>query len=161
MTKLNFFSRFHPDRFRQPGDDAAKRESAGQKAVPPQPAKTGAGAARLASSEATDTGGPPTAGPSEQPPFVKDKVMDYRPELNLKDLLMDAKDKYGIESVIGKEPERNEDIAESYEEGASGTALAKKFSLSSPLNKTGTEATDTTDSTVSADSSPTRRKGSE
>jgi hypothetical protein len=161
MTKLNFFNRFHPDRFRPSGEDAAKADSAGQKPAPPQPEKTLAGAAGLVSPAGKDKGGPAAAGPSAQPPFSKDKVMDYRPELNLKDLLMDAKKKYGIESAIEKEPERNEDIAESYEEGASGTALAKKFSLSSPLNKTGKGPGDATDSTVSADSTPTKRKDSD
>ena len=38
--------------------------------------------------------------------------------------------KYEIESVIAKNAERNQKIVESYESGASGTALAKKFKLS-------------------------------
>jgi DNA invertase Pin-like site-specific DNA recombinase len=38
--------------------------------------------------------------------------------------------KYGIESVIAKNDERNQKIVEAYEGGASGTALAKKFKLS-------------------------------
>lgn len=38
--------------------------------------------------------------------------------------------KYGIESVIAKNDERNKKIVKTYEGGASGTALAKKFKLS-------------------------------
>lgn len=38
--------------------------------------------------------------------------------------------KYGIESVIAKNAERNEKIVEMYESGVSGTTLAKKFKLS-------------------------------
>jgi len=38
--------------------------------------------------------------------------------------------KYGIESVIAKNDERNQKIVDAYESGASGTALAKKFKLS-------------------------------
>ncbi len=38
--------------------------------------------------------------------------------------------KYGIESVIAKNAERNAKIVKAYEAGASGTALAKKFKLS-------------------------------
>jgi len=38
--------------------------------------------------------------------------------------------KYGIESVIAKNAERNEKIVKAYESGVSGTALAKKFKLS-------------------------------
>ncbi len=38
--------------------------------------------------------------------------------------------KYGIESVIAKNAERNQKIVVAYEKGASGTALAKKFKLS-------------------------------
>ena len=37
---------------------------------------------------------------------------------------------YAIESVIAKNSERNEDIIELYENGTSGTDLAKKFKLS-------------------------------
>ena len=38
--------------------------------------------------------------------------------------------KYGVESVIAKNAERNQKILEAYESGVSGTALAKKFKLS-------------------------------
>jgi Mor family transcriptional regulator len=38
--------------------------------------------------------------------------------------------KYGIESVIAKNAERNKKIVAAYKGGASGTALAKKFKLS-------------------------------
>jgi hypothetical protein len=38
--------------------------------------------------------------------------------------------KYGIESVIAKNDERNRKIVVAYEGGASGTALAKKYKLS-------------------------------
>jgi DNA invertase Pin-like site-specific DNA recombinase len=38
--------------------------------------------------------------------------------------------KYGIESVIAKNDERNQKIVNSYEGGSSGTTLAKKFKLS-------------------------------
>ncbi len=38
--------------------------------------------------------------------------------------------KYGIESVIAKNAERNEKIVKAYKTGASGTAIAKKFNLS-------------------------------
>ncbi|HEX7510535.1 MAG TPA: hypothetical protein VF335_04495 [Chitinivibrionales bacterium] len=38
--------------------------------------------------------------------------------------------KYGIESVIAKNDERNQKIVKAYESGASGTALSKKFDLS-------------------------------
>lgn len=38
--------------------------------------------------------------------------------------------KYGIESSLSDNPERNADIIKAYEGGASGTALAKKFKLS-------------------------------
>ncbi|MBD3393090.1 MAG: hypothetical protein GF418_13290 [Chitinivibrionales bacterium] len=38
--------------------------------------------------------------------------------------------KYGIESVIAKNAERNKKIVAAYKAGASGTALAKKFKLS-------------------------------
>jgi DNA invertase Pin-like site-specific DNA recombinase len=38
--------------------------------------------------------------------------------------------KYGIESVIAKNDERNQKIVKAYETGASGTAIAKKFDLS-------------------------------
>jgi DNA invertase Pin-like site-specific DNA recombinase len=38
--------------------------------------------------------------------------------------------KYGIDSVIAKNDERNAKIVKSYKSGASGTALAKKFGLS-------------------------------
>jgi DNA invertase Pin-like site-specific DNA recombinase len=38
--------------------------------------------------------------------------------------------KYGIESVIAKNAERNKKIVSAYKTGASGTALAKKFDLS-------------------------------
>lgn len=38
--------------------------------------------------------------------------------------------KYGIESVIAKNVERNQNIVKAYSAGTSGTALAKKFKLS-------------------------------
>jgi DNA invertase Pin-like site-specific DNA recombinase len=38
--------------------------------------------------------------------------------------------KYGIDSVIAKNDERNSKIVTSYKSGASGTAVAKKFGLS-------------------------------
>jgi hypothetical protein len=38
--------------------------------------------------------------------------------------------KYGIESLIAKNEERNQKIVAAYEKGASGTTLAKKFGLS-------------------------------
>jgi DNA invertase Pin-like site-specific DNA recombinase len=38
--------------------------------------------------------------------------------------------KYGIESSLSDNPERNSDIIKAYEAGSSGTALAKKFKLS-------------------------------
>jgi len=38
--------------------------------------------------------------------------------------------KYGIESVIAKNAERNKKIVSAYKSGVSGTALAKKFDLS-------------------------------
>ena len=38
--------------------------------------------------------------------------------------------KYGIESVIAKNVERNQKIVKAYKAGTSGTALAKKFKLS-------------------------------
>jgi len=38
--------------------------------------------------------------------------------------------KYGIESVIAKNVERNQNIVKAYNAGTSGTALAKKFKLS-------------------------------
>ncbi len=38
--------------------------------------------------------------------------------------------KYGVESSIANNPERNAEIVELYESGTSGTALAKKFDLS-------------------------------
>lgn len=38
--------------------------------------------------------------------------------------------KYGIESSLADNPERNADIVKLYEGGTSGTALAKKFKLS-------------------------------
>ncbi|NLD98578.1 MAG: hypothetical protein GX640_01775 [Fibrobacter sp.] len=38
--------------------------------------------------------------------------------------------KYGIESSLADNPERNAEIAKLYEDGTSGTALAKKFKLS-------------------------------
>ncbi|MBD3343528.1 MAG: helix-turn-helix domain-containing protein [Chitinivibrionales bacterium] len=38
--------------------------------------------------------------------------------------------KYGIESVIAKNAERNKKIVEMYKAGKSGTAIAKKFKLS-------------------------------
>jgi len=38
--------------------------------------------------------------------------------------------KYGIESVIAKNAERNEKIVKAYRAGTSGTAIAKKFRLS-------------------------------
>jgi len=38
--------------------------------------------------------------------------------------------KYGIESVIAKNDERNQKIVKAYESGSSGTALSKKFDLS-------------------------------
>ena len=38
--------------------------------------------------------------------------------------------KYGIESVIAKNVERNQKIVKAYNSGVSGTALAKKFKLS-------------------------------
>jgi hypothetical protein len=38
--------------------------------------------------------------------------------------------KYGIESSLADNPERNADIVAAYGKGASGTALAKKFKLS-------------------------------
>lgn len=38
--------------------------------------------------------------------------------------------KYGIESMIAKNDERNEKIVKAYQKGASGTALSKKFQLS-------------------------------
>lgn len=38
--------------------------------------------------------------------------------------------KYGIESVIAKNAERNQKIVKAYKSGASGTTLAKKFKLS-------------------------------
>jgi hypothetical protein len=38
--------------------------------------------------------------------------------------------KYGIDSVIAKNAERNQKIAKAYGTGASGTTLAKKFDLS-------------------------------
>jgi len=38
--------------------------------------------------------------------------------------------KYGIESSLSDNPERNSDILKAYEAGSSGTALAKKFKLS-------------------------------
>jgi transposase len=38
--------------------------------------------------------------------------------------------KYGIESVIAKNVERNQKIVKAYKSGVSGTALAKKFKLS-------------------------------
>ena len=38
--------------------------------------------------------------------------------------------KYGVESVIAKNAERNQKIVGAYKKGASGTALAKKFDLS-------------------------------
>jgi phage terminase large subunit len=38
--------------------------------------------------------------------------------------------KYGIESVIAKNAERNKKIVAAYRGGASGTTLAKKFKLS-------------------------------
>ena len=38
--------------------------------------------------------------------------------------------KYGIESVIAKNAERNEKIVKAYKTGTSGTAIAKKFKLS-------------------------------
>lgn len=38
--------------------------------------------------------------------------------------------KYGIESVIAKNAERNQKIVGMYQKGSSGTALAKKFKLS-------------------------------
>ena len=38
--------------------------------------------------------------------------------------------KYGIDSSIVNNPQRNSDIVEAYDSGASGTALAKKFDLS-------------------------------
>lgn len=38
--------------------------------------------------------------------------------------------KYGIESVIAKNVERNQKIVQAYKSGTSGTALAKKFKLS-------------------------------
>ena len=38
--------------------------------------------------------------------------------------------KYGIDSVIAKNAERNEKIVKAYKSGASGTNLAKKFKLS-------------------------------
>jgi hypothetical protein len=38
--------------------------------------------------------------------------------------------KYGIESSIADNPERNAEIIKQYKAGASGTALSKKFELS-------------------------------
>jgi len=38
--------------------------------------------------------------------------------------------KYGIESSLADNPERNAEITKLYESGTSGTALAKKFKLS-------------------------------
>lgn len=38
--------------------------------------------------------------------------------------------KYGIESVIAKNAERNEKIVKAYKSGTSGTAIAKNFGLS-------------------------------
>jgi len=38
--------------------------------------------------------------------------------------------KYGIDSSIINNPERNSSIVKAYDSGASGTALAKKFDLS-------------------------------
>ncbi|MFW6244903.1 MAG: helix-turn-helix domain-containing protein [Fibrobacterota bacterium] len=38
--------------------------------------------------------------------------------------------KYGIESSIANNPERNAEIVDLYESGTSGTALAKKYKLS-------------------------------
>jgi Mor family transcriptional regulator len=38
--------------------------------------------------------------------------------------------KYGIESVIAKNDERNQKIVKAYEIGAAGTVIAKKFGLS-------------------------------
>ena len=38
--------------------------------------------------------------------------------------------KYGIDSSLADNPERNAEIVDMYEAGASGTALAKKFKLS-------------------------------
>ena len=38
--------------------------------------------------------------------------------------------KYGIESVIAKNVERNQKIVKAYKSGVSGTTLAKKFKLS-------------------------------
>ncbi|MCL2689731.1 MAG: hypothetical protein FWE57_07785 [Chitinispirillia bacterium] len=38
--------------------------------------------------------------------------------------------KYGLDSSIINNPERNSDIVEAYDSGTSGTALAKKFDLS-------------------------------
>ena len=38
--------------------------------------------------------------------------------------------KYGIESMIAKNDERNEKIIELYKDGKSGTTIAKKFGLS-------------------------------
>jgi DNA invertase Pin-like site-specific DNA recombinase len=38
--------------------------------------------------------------------------------------------KYGVESVIAKNAERNKKIVGAYKGGSSGTALAKKFDLS-------------------------------
>jgi len=38
--------------------------------------------------------------------------------------------KYGIESVIAKNSERNDKITKAYENGATGTDIAKKFKLS-------------------------------
>ncbi len=38
--------------------------------------------------------------------------------------------KYGIDSLLAKNPERNEKIIKAYQAGSSGTAVAKKFKLS-------------------------------
>jgi hypothetical protein len=38
--------------------------------------------------------------------------------------------KYGIDSSLADNPERNADIVNAYKKGSSGTALAKKFKLS-------------------------------
>jgi DNA invertase Pin-like site-specific DNA recombinase len=38
--------------------------------------------------------------------------------------------KYGIESSLAKNPERNAEIVRLYDNGTSGTALAKKYKLS-------------------------------
>ena len=38
--------------------------------------------------------------------------------------------KYGIDSVIAKNEERNSDIISQYNEGTSGTSIAKKYKLS-------------------------------